>query len=120
MSRWYTLNELDEPVEEPDIIKASRWLENNLEQRQIAYTKFGECFLSTVFLGLDHNYRCGTPILFESLWFGGPMDGDMRRYHTKQEALEGHEEMLKESYSKAWEIGLNSILGESDGKNSNS
>lgn len=47
--------------------------------------------VSTVFLGLDHRYGDGPPLLFESMIFGGPLSGEQRRYSTKAEALAGHE-----------------------------
>lgn len=50
--------------------------------------------VSTVFLGLDHGFGRGGPVLFETLVFGGPHDQDERRYSTRQEALAGHAEFL--------------------------
>lgn len=49
-----------------------------------------EIEISTVFLGLDHGYGVGDPLLFETLVFGGPrhMSGD--RYSTWEEAEAGH------------------------------
>lgn len=50
--------------------------------------------VSTVFLGLDHNFRAaGPPILWETLVFGGVLDGEMRRYASREAALLGHQEM---------------------------
>lgn len=47
--------------------------------------------VSTVFLGLDHNFTdSGTPLLFETMAFGGQHDQEMRRYHTWEEAETGH------------------------------
>lgn len=51
-----------------------------------------EFWVSTVFLGLDHSYGKGPPILWETMVFGGSMrDEYMERYTSEQEALEGHE-----------------------------
>lgn len=47
--------------------------------------------VSTVWLGLDHNYGGGPPMIFETMVFGGPLDQDCERYHTEAEALAGHE-----------------------------
>lgn len=64
--------------------------------------------VSTVFLGMDHNFRAvGPPILFESLVFapGKPTqsaafieewDGFMDRYATWEQAREGHERLRRE------------------------
>lgn len=61
--------------------------------------------VSTVFLGFDHNYYSyclqgvedeftvppeHRPILFETLIFGGPLDGQGERYYTWEEARLGH------------------------------
>lgn len=62
--------------------------------------------VSTVFLGLDHNWSMqenAKPILFETLVFGGVLDGEMDRYFTKEEALLGHQNMcqrVRESLTK--------------------
>jgi hypothetical protein len=50
----------------------------------------GACRVSTVFLGLDHNFGRGEPLLFETTIFGGPLDGEMWRYGTYSEAERGH------------------------------
>lgn len=50
-----------------------------------------EVFVSTVFLGLDHNFfGSGPPVLFETMIFGGPHDEFCDRYRTVAEAREGH------------------------------
>ena len=50
--------------------------------------------ISTVWLGLDHNWGDGPPLIFETLIFGGTLDGAMWRYPTEQAALEGHAEAV--------------------------
>lgn len=51
--------------------------------------------VSTVFLGLDHQYGDGPPLLFETMVFGGPLDHEMNRYSTWNEAEKGHQEMVE-------------------------
>lgn len=54
-----------------------------------------EVLVSTVFLGLDHNYmRSGPPLWFETLVFGGAHDGEMNRYSTWEDAEKGHAKLL--------------------------
>jgi hypothetical protein len=48
-----------------------------------------------VFLGLDHSFRQGPPILWETMVFGGPLDGEMMRYTSRAEAFDGHQEMCR-------------------------
>lgn len=53
--------------------------------------------VSTVFLGLDHQWGEGQPLLFETMLF--PSDSfteeDMDRYSTYEEAVEGHWRMVE-------------------------
>ena len=46
--------------------------------------------VSTVFLGMDHSFDGGTPVLFETMIFGGEYDQFQERYCTWDEAEEGH------------------------------
>jgi len=47
--------------------------------------------VSTVFLGLDHRWGPGDPLLFETMVFGGEHNHWMNRYCTWDEAVEGHD-----------------------------
>jgi len=66
------------------------WLERDYPERVVGYWKFKSCNVSTVFLGLDHSFGGGVPILFETLVFGGPMEHAGERYATYDEAEAGH------------------------------
>lgn len=46
--------------------------------------------VSTVFLGLDHAFGGGPPLLFETMVFGGPDDGAQWRFATWDEAEAHH------------------------------
>lgn len=50
--------------------------------------------VSTVFLHMDHNWDGGTPVLFETMIFGGEHDGFQERYCTWDEAVIGHQKAL--------------------------
>ena len=60
----------------------------------------GRWYVSTVWLGLDHNWWGGAPLIFETMVFSqdgtaAPYDEwEMRRYHTEQDARRGHAEMV--------------------------
>jgi hypothetical protein len=59
--------------------------------RRIAKSKIHGVEVSTVFLGLDHNWSGqGPPIVFETMVFGGELDEEMWRYATYAEAEAGH------------------------------
>lgn len=48
--------------------------------------------VSTVWLGIDHAWNGGPPVIFETMVFGGDgsADDDCRRYCTEDEAKQGH------------------------------
>jgi len=104
----YILDDHGEPVIEPDLLKWAMWLEAAGEKRRVGldYLTLATAAatvtvtISTVFLGLDYDLtRRGTgpafaPILYETLVRGGRHDGYMRRYRTRDEALEGHKSIV--------------------------
>ena len=50
--------------------------------------------ISTVWLGLNHQFGNGPPLIFETMVFGGKYDGEQERYSTLEEAQNGHKIML--------------------------
>ncbi len=71
-----------------------RWMAT--ADRQVAHHIVSDgVSVSTVFLGLDHQFGLnGPPMLYETLVFGGPLDGEMERYPTRTLAVIGHAEMV--------------------------
>ena len=80
-------------VPEYDLIKWATWFET--ADRHVADDIFGKVRVSTIFLGLDHNFESGKPILFETMIFGGKHDQNQERYHTWEEAEKGHKKAVK-------------------------
>lgn len=79
-----------------DLIEWGKWMET--ADRTVKKTDIGEARVSTVFLGLDYSFGFEgewLPILFETLVFGGIMDGQMARYCSWEEAEEGHDRMVE-------------------------
>jgi len=66
------------------------WSKKFNHNKIVDQTYIGDIFISTVFLGLDHSFHNNTPILFETMIFGGEHDGFQERYATWDEAYEGH------------------------------
>lgn len=90
MNNLYILNEKNEPVLEPDLIRWGKWF--GTADRTVKRTEFGEITLSTVFLGLDHNFFSDNdPILFETMIFGGENDQRCWRHRSWEESLQFHE-----------------------------
>lgn len=64
--------------------------------RKIAVDTLDNARVSTVFLGIDHQYIDGLPpILFETMVFGGILDNWQWRYMTYREAEIGHSRVVK-------------------------
>lgn len=76
------------PVLAPDLLTWAKWLEDT--DRKVAVTQVGDATISTVFLGVDHQFGDGDPLLFETLVFGGQHDQEMWRCSTWSEAEEQH------------------------------
>jgi len=60
------------------------------DDRVIGATQVGEAKVSTVWLGLDHSWHGGPPLIFETMIFDGPHDGYQARYSTEEQAKAGH------------------------------
>lgn len=50
--------------------------------------------VSTVWLGLDHRFDEGPPLIFETMVFGGPHDHYCDRYSTEEAAIAGHDQTV--------------------------
>jgi len=69
----------------------------DFERRCIASTELpGGCRVSTVWLGIDHSFGTGPPLIFESMVFGpdNNVDLDCIRYSTREQAEAGHSELV--------------------------
>lgn len=63
---------------------------------RVGYTELaGGVWVSTVWLGMDHGWGMGRPVLFETMIFckhdNYPYDSAQMRYCTEEEAREGHD-----------------------------
>lgn len=52
--------------------------------------------VSTVWLGIDHSYGDGPPMIFETMIFGGPYDQEQMRYSTEADAIDGHRRVMED------------------------
>lgn len=119
------------PVRCDDMIEWATWYEH--ADRHVFSTRVGDYWVSTVFLGLDHNWGRGRPILFETMIFAYfesifPSDEHwhtlrqqelkerglnedfldyQQRWHDWSEAEAGHETMVRHveaaTGAKRWE-----------------
>lgn len=69
-------------------------------------TLWNGIWVSTMWMGLDHNFGGGRPLIFESMAFEGPgprsQDLDQDRYSTLEEAKAGHAAMVKKFSHWTW------------------
>ena len=96
----YILDENNQPIPCEDILKWGRWFQQNDKLRIVAQDETPNGRVSTVFLGLDHRLlrlqgEESPPILWETMVFGGPLDGEQIRYCSFEAAKAGHVEMLE-------------------------
>lgn len=54
----------------------------------------GDAWVSTVWVGIDMGWARTTPIIFETMVFGGVNDQYQERYATKEAALAGHDRIV--------------------------
>ena len=93
----YILNERDEPVICPLLIVWALWMAaNRLGARRVARWVANDVEVSTVFLGIDHNFGDGPAILWETMVFKDGESVDQRRCSgSREQALAMHEEMVE-------------------------
>lgn len=103
---YYVLDEDDDPVAVADVLEWAQWMERAKWDRVVLQTHIdrrgrrvaevpiarrrGGVAVSTVFLGLDHAWTSGPPVLWETMIFGGVLDQEQSRYRSKLDALAGH------------------------------
>jgi hypothetical protein len=82
----------------------ARWMEASSREsggqrgataRHVGDDDAGGMRVSTIFIGLNHEFLGGPPLWFETMVFGGPLDGTQQRYTTWEQAEAGHAFILK-------------------------
>lgn len=89
------LFDVDGPDGKIDPDRMVQWGENHEQHRRVAETQVGDVCVSTIWLGLDHNYFGGRPLLFETMTFIDGEPGDQWRYSTWGEAEASHMEIVE-------------------------
>lgn len=90
MIKHYILK--DKKLVEVDLMTWAKFFEE--DDRIVGNFKFNQVMVSTVFLGIDHSFGQGPPLLFETMIFGGKHDQYMDRYSTYKEAERGHKKAI--------------------------
>ena len=90
----YILDDLGHAQPCPDLLRWGRFMEQP-NARTLGDTDVDGVRVSTVFLGLDHNYSGkGPPVLWETMIFGGEHDGWQWRYTSREDAEVGHQAVI--------------------------
>lgn len=92
MTRYYVLDGRD-VVPVGDVSKWGEMFED-MNARRVSEDMVGEARISTVFLGIDHSFGRGPPLLFETMIFGGEHDGFQERSSTYGQAEAMHARAL--------------------------
>lgn len=98
----YTLDSKHNPLPQVDVLYWGRWFAENDRHVRKSYVR--GYYVSTVFLGIDHSWSGGKPVLFETMIFplskkGGEIihfaEDFCDRYCTWDEAVAGHARAVK-------------------------
>jgi hypothetical protein len=104
-SQSYILSEDHKPIN-VELMVWAKWLEENPDKRRVALTRVGRKYVSTVFLGTNHNwFDDEDPILFETMIFQSrkgntEFDEYQERYRTWDEAVKGHNQIVRKMKRK--------------------
>lgn len=89
---------------EVDLITWAKYIEHP-DNRVVGYTQINsEVWVSTIFLGIDHRFPSfppGPPLVFETLVFGGPLNGEGGRWVSYDDAKTNHEMFVKRARKAA-------------------
>jgi hypothetical protein len=99
---YYILDHAGEPVGCDDVTVWGAWMQAD-ENVIVAQEDVGDFRVSTVFLGIDHAFGGGPPVLWETIIFGPGgtcLDGYPRRYRSRAEAVEWHADALAEAHRR--------------------
>lgn len=101
----YILDENGEPKAERNLERWAKWFEKDVKRRIVRRTPVEDYVVSTVFLGLDHNFSdSGPPVLWETMVFlghnprfdRGLFEHEQNRCAgNREQALAMHEDMVE-------------------------
>jgi hypothetical protein len=94
MSKHYILTD-DRKAVECNLMDWAKWLEMAKSKRVVRQDTIDGVLISTVFLGLDHQWGEGPPLIFETMIFNGEHDGRQERSSTWDEAEEMHKQAVR-------------------------
>lgn len=109
--RLFMLDHDGIPTPAKSLTEWSNWWNENHHQRNVQTSVntyrnpsnpkvLVEWIATTVFLGVNHRFQgSGPPLIYETIVQGGLLDGEVVRYASEVEALEGHR-LIQETHSE--------------------
>lgn len=90
-----------------EIKETAEWtrLFGDKDYKTIGHDTIGKYRVSTVWLGLDHQFGEGKPLIFETMVFGGNNEMQ-KRYATEEEAQDGHFKTVEIVIKKVRKVAL--------------
>lgn len=97
---WRLEDGIPVPFDDDEVLEWAEYMQRTQEDRRVGFDHLaGEAGLyvvSTIFLGLDHGFGLGPPVLWETMIFGPePLGGTMDRYTSEEAARVGHAEQIE-------------------------
>ena len=71
----------------------SSWYEKH--RRHLGNDRVGDVRISTIFLGLNFNFVKDSPLLWETMVFGGKFNEAQERYYCYEDAINGHQRWVE-------------------------
>lgn len=95
MNDKFILDETGNVKPESDLLRWGKWMQRG--NRVVKKETIGDVEVSTVFLGMNHNYnKEGPPIIWETMVFGGSHDQEQDRCSgTREQAEALHKKMCE-------------------------
>jgi hypothetical protein len=90
-NKYYILGK-DHKLIETNLMAWAKFFES--PDRIVKQENIGDVRVSTVFLGIDHNFSEGEPLLFETMIFDGKHDGYQDRCTTWEQAEKMHQKAV--------------------------
>jgi len=93
---WLLAADGETPIPTTDVHRWGAWFKtaDRVVRQDFCDGQPQQTGVSTVFLGLDHGFGTGRPVLWESLVYGTSLDGQITRYRSRADALAGHASLL--------------------------
>lgn len=107
----YLLDANLRPVRCDDLLTWAQGMDDSRRRSLLQDSPHYGVLVSTVFLGINHSWSGGEPILFETMVFGDPDYDELQlRYASWEQATRGHQLVLNHVREPIWSRWLSRAL----------